>query len=561
MVFRIVWIFALTAALAMMSRDLLSFAGDSSFVDRYDGRLLLACWEHWFRVFSGETAWNNPGFFFPEPNVLGYTDTFLLNSAFYSLFRFAGVTPLVSMNIVLLWYATIGFCGFFCLLRRFGLNRWIGIWASFLFVAGAPIQTSIGTSHIQLLSIWWLPWIILITISALDALNQKKIKRGTVQLAIALSGYAIIALSTFYIAWFFAFVCLVGLSTWAFIFREHVRTGIAWLWSKKVPIVIASIAIIPFLALFLKIYLPAHELSGGRSYGSALATMPEISSLGSMNRYNKFWFGWIHIPVVYPQKAIQHELYYGFPWGFLALFCGVSIFAWKNRTQEKWRIVFWAILTVLVGWFMMLRVGVVSPWYLVWKLLPGADGIRVVFRINMLYYAIALFAVAFTVTNLLNSPSQRIKTATIWIAVLSTPFFWAENFMWPRESRLLPSAENRQIYALKPPPFEASAFFAYRTPPPEFDQETRNRYSVEAQVMAIRASQIIGLPTINGYSGMLPHQWDMQYAAVDTEWYKNLAHWIEHKQIEGPIATLNLDTNQWDPSPFSETSLPEKAKP
>lgn len=551
MIFRLAWVFSLALALAMMSRDLIQSMGDSSFVDRYDGRLLLACWEHWFRVFSGLTYWNSPGFYYPAPNVLGYTDTFLLNGVFYSSLRFCGLEPLPSMSTVILLYAVVGYSGFFSLLRRFGVNRWISVAACFLFVTGAPIQTAIGTSHIQLLSIWWLPWILHAAIAGIDAINNNKKPRAIVNWMFALGTYSLIALSTFYVAWFFAFICLVGTCTWILLNRNQVSAICTWVWTHKNALLIASIIVLPLVALFLKIYLPAYEMSGGRSYFSALKRLPEIHSLGSMSRYNRFWYGWIQLPLIYPSEAVQHELYYGFPWGFLLVFLSLAVFCWRQRADSQWALVFWAVCTVIIGWLCMLKIGIISPWYLIMKVIPGADSIRAVFRINMLYYALSLFAIALAATQLLRSPSRSMRRATITIACFLVPFLWVENYMWPRESRLRPSDETHAQASLVPPPFDADAFFAYRNLPANSHQISRDKHSAETHVMAIRASQMIECPTLNGYSGFSPHNWDIHFLAINDEWQGPLSKWIVHSNTTGPIAILNLDTFRWHPEPFS----------
>ncbi len=62
--------------------------GDGIWGDQGDARLLIAWLEHWHRWFTGaEADWRSPPFFFPERNVLGFSDAYFLYAVPYSLSR------------------------------------------------------------------------------------------------------------------------------------------------------------------------------------------------------------------------------------------------------------------------------------------------------------------------------------------------------------------------------------------------------------------------------------------------------------------------------------------
>ena len=156
------------------------FGGDlQAMVDFLDGQLILSCFEHWYMAFSGDVLWNAPLFFYPQQDVLGYTDTFFLNGVVYSIFRVFGWEPVMAMHGSLFVYASLGYFSFLFLLLRIGVGLRVAAAASILFICGAPIQTIILNSHLQLLSIWLVPAIVLLAEFGRSSAQVIRLKRAT----------------------------------------------------------------------------------------------------------------------------------------------------------------------------------------------------------------------------------------------------------------------------------------------------------------------------------------------------------------------------------------------
>lgn len=111
------------------------------FGEIFDTRLMIVLHEHWFRFFSGKTAFLDAEFFYPYPRSFALTDTFLLTGITHSLFR------TLSVDIVDAWYAAqiiwifIGLLGWFFFAKTFLSNKTLQILiipligSSFPFVA------------------------------------------------------------------------------------------------------------------------------------------------------------------------------------------------------------------------------------------------------------------------------------------------------------------------------------------------------------------------------------------------------------------------------------------
>src|SRR5215469_13437746 len=100
---------AATAALAMLSwavgaavffRTTLLSRFDIVDGDAADGQLIMYMHEHLFRWLQGQASFGSPAVFYPQPDVLGYTDAFLLDLVPYSAIRLLGADPYLSMQLL-----------------------------------------------------------------------------------------------------------------------------------------------------------------------------------------------------------------------------------------------------------------------------------------------------------------------------------------------------------------------------------------------------------------------------------------------------------------------------
>ncbi|MEM7673127.1 MAG: hypothetical protein AAF212_07290, partial [Verrucomicrobiota bacterium] len=483
-------------------------------VDFLDGQLILSCFEHWYMAFSGDVLWNAPLFFYPQQDVLGYTDTFFLNGVVYSIFRVFGWEPVMAMHGSLFVYASLGYFSFLFLLLRIGVGLRVAAAASILFICGAPIQTIILNSHLQLLSIWLVPAIVLLAEFGRSSAQENRLKRATFFWAGAFFVYALLTFSTFYIGWFVLFVASWCFVVWVLLNKSRFGELLKRFWELKRYLFIAGSSVLPILGVFIYVYLPAYNMSGGRSFMSALATLPDWTSFGSMNRYNAFWFEKLKVPVSFPEPSLQNELYYGFPWFFLITFIVLFLLALKNRNEPHKRFMLWAGIAVFSLSLVMARFGDYSLWAIVMKVVPGADGIRAVFRLNTILYVIALASVAKYLSVLID---RKFNIGFRILTLLLCLLLFAENWMIEKHFRLQLQSEEWVMKGIDPPPYPIDAFWGYRSIDPNTSILPKELLSLEGHMMALRLAQTLGVPTINGNSGMLPDGWHLKEIAFYDE--------------------------------------------
>lgn len=544
---------ALLASLFLLFDDVILSGGENGIADIVDGRLVLATLEHWYRVLSGEIAWNQPGYFFPYEHALGLTDTFLLNGSVHSVFRFFGLEPLSAMSASAAVFAVLGFLGFRKLLCRYGVDPWLALVFSALFLVGTPIQAAVAYSRVQLLSIWLLPWVVLLFAGGLDAFAGGHRKRATLLVALSAALFSLIAISNYYIAWFSVFVAALGFLVFFLPRLAQYRSGLRWLGERRSLWIAGTLTVVPFLALFLVIYLPPRLASGGWPFEVAQITLPPLSYIGSNNEYGVFWNELIRLPLpVADGDHPQQELTFGFPWLFLAVFlCAWLVVLWRslrNPGGSDPGLVKLGVI-ILAGWMLMMRFDDFSLWRWVMAWFPGADGIRAVYRINMIYYALALVFLALAATKALPAWRVRRPVSLAVLLVGMTGLLLVENVQQPYPHRLRLSDEAQLQAMLRPPSFPVDAFWAWRSLPAGTDERRVLNQSVDTHILAIRASQLLGIPTINGYAAVTPPGWNLLGKAASGPVFTPVAGWLLSRRFEGRVAMLDIESGQWSDGP------------
>ncbi|MEM9026248.1 MAG: hypothetical protein AAGB06_04865, partial [Verrucomicrobiota bacterium] len=199
----------------------------------------------------------------------------------------------------------------------------------------------------------------------------------------------------------------------------------------------------------------------------------------------------------------------------------------------------------------MARFGDYSLWAIVMKVVPGADGIRAVFRLNTILYVIALASVAKYLSVLID---RKFNIGFRILTVLLCLLLFAENWMIEKHFRLQLQSEEWVMKGIDLPPYPIDAFWGYRSIDPNTSILPKELLSLEGHMIALRLAQTLGVPTINGNSGMLPDGWHLkEIAFYDEPWDEPLKAWLgKHDRSEvGSIGIIDLDTGEWNEDPLN----------
>ena len=533
--------------------------GQLGVIDAVDGRMMQACWEHIYLCLQGEASFLSPPWFSPAKHTLGYTDTFFLNGLLYSVFRYFDVVPLQAMVATVGCYAFSGFWGFYGVLRKLKLPWGLAAAGAFLFVVGAPIQQAMSNAHLQLLTIWLLPWCALAVWAAFEAYEQKAYRKSFSYYALGLALYCLTAISTFYTAWFALFVgAVVGCI--AFLMHSRVRLWVLFslipmVWKHKWAGVVVGLG----LSVFLYIYLPVRAEMGGRSFGGVFPTLPDLAFFGYNSQDSIFWKDWVGVEPLQAEDKYLHELAFSFPWFFLICWVGAAVLSWRSRFHSVPLYVGTvASFGVLAVWSLMVSVGSFSLWWIVLNIFPGADAIRAVFRINMLLYPLALLSMLlFAKERLMLKIWGRLAISLLFV------LFVIEGLIHPKRELL--SLEDELVFDQKLDLMrqEVEGLDGFLVVRDLFDGEPADRLRLRllgTHSLAMRLSQELGIPTMNGYSGQFPGGWHLEESNMVGHFREPLDAWLLLNESDARVGVFAWDQERWDEDIIDFSRLEESGR-
>lgn len=439
-------------------------------------------------------AWDRVQWFLPAPDTLGYNDGFFLYGMLHAVFRAAGADIFVAATLVDVAVKAIGFVGLHLLLRQaFGCRFGYALWAAAVFtLSHGSFRHAL---HQQLLAVSFLPVLALLAWRAARALGAGRPGAFVAWGAGAAALWGAWLLTAYYAAWFTTFFALVlALVAWPVLGRARMQAALAlcrhhWRACAAVAACVA-VSAVPFL----RVYLPKLAETGGQSWRESLFYSPRLNDILNLGSDATMWGGFRAVLCPYCTRD-NFELTVGITPILLWLFvAGTILLLWRRPAAPLPRAV--ALATVAVT-LLTIRWGNVSAWWLVWRLVPGAGGLRVVSRI-LLFLAAPVVVVAATYLQALASRVPAHLVVLLGALVLAEQIQPA----YPMYTR---SAELARL-DVPAAPAACRAFYVGPTEGSDQPNETARLYPHNVEAMLL--SEHLGMPTLNGFSTFNPPGWD-----------------------------------------------------
>jgi hypothetical protein len=510
------------------------------FSDTYDGFIEIALLEHWNNVLHGAAHWSSPFFFFPEQDALGYNDGYFIYGIVYSMFRWSGLDPFLSSELVNMTIRAAGYAAFYLAGRRiFHLDRPWAVFAAVLFTISN--NAFIHMIHQQLLAVALVPAMALLLQATLQALRAGRPGK----LLLAGGGfvvfYAAWLMTSFYMAWFFAYATLAFGLAWGLLAPPGRRRDILQSARRQVlPLLALLVLAVIVNAPFFALYLPKAGETGMHPFSESMIFSPSLLDLVHVGAGNLLFGG-------LDQTLRQHvharlpdliERTTGFPPVILTLFGLALCWLWRRQADSGDRLLFLRALagSVVVSWALLAHVGGITAYALVYDGLPGARAIRVLARYQILLAA-PLIGLAMVYL------SHRVGRWPTALVLCLGCLLLAEQINIAPPLRIDRSKETARLAAVPPAPTACQAFFISHPDPAEnvINPETDGifRHSVDAMLIA----ELLRLPTVNGYASFTPPGYDLLYP--DRSDYltrlKSYAAWKGLHQLCG----LDLRNDVW----------------
>ncbi|MEP7005583.1 MAG: hypothetical protein ABI810_06345, partial [Sphingomonas bacterium] len=279
-------------------------------------------------------------------------------------------------------------------------------------------------------------------------------------------------------------------------------------------------AFIVLIIPFLIVYLPKVSETGGQPYfhmlGYLVTPLIDMINVGADN----YVWGWIFRPLLalihmvlpadpaLPRRVLGGEHESGLP---LILFILVVTAAWRiivRRRAGQDRPVSVELrafaLAMMFAWFLTLQFWVASPWGLVFELVPGAKGMRVVSRYQLwLVLPFLLLVVA-----VWRERAILLARSKPWLMMGIVALLVVENLSAESPARLSRSVQRAALRSIPAPPVDCASFYvvaARRNEPFFINAEKNARYPHNVDAMFL--AELWRVPTINGFSSFNPPDW------------------------------------------------------
>jgi hypothetical protein len=195
----------------------------------------------------------------------------------------------------------------------------------------------------------------------------------------------------------------------------------------------------------------------------------------------------------------------------------------------------------------MLNVDHYTLWPLVYHFVPGAVGVRAVFRFNLVLIFSVITVAAIGLHRLWTDEARgyrRYLALLLCLVIAAEQSNTFKNYLGYRQ-------HLAWLDALPPPP-AACRSFAVLPGASETDQ-----LAVAWQMDAVRIAQHDNLPTVNGYSGMSPPSWELVEPGDTVGYATGLMAWADRYRLWPGLCAVDIGRRLW--SPLTRAGLIDRA--
>ncbi|MDD5319235.1 MAG: GtrA family protein [Methylococcales bacterium] len=514
------------------------------FGDPYDGVIEAVLVGHWYKVVSLLHHWNQPFFFYPHVNTLGYNDSYFIYGLLSLPFRFIGMNILITQEFVHVIVKATGFFSMVWLLNTITAKKsYINFFGAALFVL--MINSSNQAYHGQLLSVAFSPLLFGIALKAITSIDGRD-KKFIVWGALFSIAYVAWLLTSFYMAWFFGLYCILVFLVALVVDYTSIKFGIrALINNKKSQTSFLGLFFVVCTTPFLLIYIPKLQQTGGRSY-------LEDALFGSLRPWELINFGpnsliWGKffdiLSAEFPGYFRGGEYAVGFTPDIFLSIAVLFVLYFFNKNLKLTTLQFSMISAGVIGLILPISIHDYSLWWFIYHWIPGASGVRLIARL----WVFLSFPIAIAITifvHKLNSSHHYRFFSFFFVAIL---LLGQINTSPP--INLDVRSVLRLLDDIPASPKACKAFFVlepagYSSGDKYFDDSYR--LNIEAMLI----SDHVNLPTINGTASFYPPDWNFSEVPKDN-YLARVSSYSQIHHIEN-ICEYNIKNYSWKINPFSE---------
>ncbi len=515
--------------------------------DLGDTRLVIFTLEHWLKVFLGREPFYVLQMFYPDKLALGYADGLFLFSLPYGLFRLLGLDYFTSYQLLFVFMTAFGYATCTWLLHR-ALRLDLGF-----AVLGAVLLTSLNSVQYQaeigkLLGFYLYPALLGLLYFYIVTPDRSS-WRAWLSLDLFAAGLGLLFFTSYYPAWFFLFTLIVFsiMALGALCIRQGLRSTLLavckFVRANGLQLGIAVAVLVVALIPFGVTYGPLVLADSKRSFALVLEFTPTIRDIINVSDLNYVWS-----PVLKWLKFSfgNREVQMGSPMLVLGLFMLFYIrqvlalakgSSGDRHPQDD--LVFLLSTTAVILFVLIIKYRGVSAWQLIYASVPGASALRALGR----YLIIIDMIVAVGAIYGLNKAYRQ------WITGQKQASPFRIGGLIALAAALIVEEANGAAYRLdkhqqlafldryQAPTTHCAGFFINNAPaadvPPGY-------YQLDAMMIGMK----LGIPTVNGYSGIAPSN-VFSMMPSGAEYKYGILQWLAENGADQGICELDYQSRSF----------------
>lgn len=520
------------------------------FGDRGDGRLTMLLTEHWWNFFQGKESFFELAMFFPDQNVLSYSDMLLGFGLIHSFFRFFNWDMFLSFKYTLVLIHLLGtFSMFYLTYNKLKMSVLGSLFATVAFCFSSTLSNHLG--HTQLMAMSFLPVLSILLCSIEQKFTHQLKYDSSVLLFIAC--FVLLMYTSWYIAFFGVLFSAILFVVYIALLKKYHLINFVLCWRRfkvlLLRLILYSCWTLLLLLPFICSYIPTFISSNGWSYWDSSNYLPEFADLINVGEHN-ILMGNILSLMGLAYRRYSSEVQEGFSIVLLVLFMGLFVFFKRskiNKSDINYQTlfiysVFWSII---VSFLLIVRLSAngVSLWAVVRLLFPGATSIRAIARL-MLWLSFPMSIVCGYVFD----KYLFIRHKTFLFSILLVFLVYSNIGIFAIPSSWTAAQEREFLEHITPPAQNAKAFYLVDL---VNKPEAPNQYALDAFEIANH----FNIKTLNGYSGKAPIDYHITYYNGEI---KGINEWIQKNDLED-VFVYDRGRNIWMPhGQFQQEEIPSQ---
>ncbi len=510
---------------------------DSLIGGRIDSKLNTFFVEHWYQVILGNEIWTELDCFYPAKHVLSYSDMMLGFSFPYIVFRIFGINMYVALKCSVIFFHALGsFSMYYFMKRCLGISR--------ISALISVISFSFSNSYyfimvnIQMTYLSTLPLILIFIYYYWE--NRDKTRR----ILFGLLATVVLVLqfyTAFYVGYLFLLLVLSAIPVTMIAFfvcrrQEWCAQIIMELKNRWKDIAFYAVVAIMLMLPFVYLYLPTLAENGGRNWGDVFYFIPEPQQVLGLAEADKSLMQAQHL------EESKYNLTLGIPWIDVLVFISLFMaFIWKYCIKQqkiselkKTSLICLCIL-ILLCFPLAMKFGDFSPWYFIYRFIPGASAVRAVPR----WYNMLTIPLAIALGLLIQYVVVKGEKFYRFLApIFATVIFVSNIFTGGTCSDWSVSGEEAYIAAVPQPPADCEIMYLTDK------QQSSQAIEAELQMDAWTIAKYYNMDTVNGYSGQEPLNWNISIKSENVD--RQVTDWLQYNHVSNKqVYAFDIGNREW----------------